>query len=81
MAVAITRCAGTQNLWEFWYAIDEDVLQVGQFFEWYWLGGGFDGMGCGGGGILAMVESFFFTIYDGRSMDIFGNGGISKKHN
>jgi hypothetical protein len=21
----------------------------------------------------------FFMIYDGRSMDIFGNGGISKK--
>jgi hypothetical protein len=30
MAVIITRCAGTQNLWEFWYAIDEDVLEVGQ---------------------------------------------------
>jgi hypothetical protein len=23
----------------------------------------------------------FFMIYDGQSMDIFGNGGISKKHN
>jgi hypothetical protein len=30
MAVAITRRVGTQNLWEFWYAIDEDVLEVGQ---------------------------------------------------
>jgi hypothetical protein len=30
MAVAITRRAGTQNVWEFWYAIDEDVVEVGQ---------------------------------------------------
>jgi hypothetical protein len=30
MAVATTRRAGTQNVWEFRYAIDEDVVEVGQ---------------------------------------------------
>jgi hypothetical protein len=80
MAVIITRCAGTQNLWEFWYAIDEDVLEVGQSSNVIgWV-------------VVLMVwcvaeAAFwpwlrgFLTIYDGRSMDIFGNGGMSKKHN
>jgi hypothetical protein len=26
---------------------------------WYWLGGEFVGIGCGGGGILAMVDGSF----------------------
>jgi hypothetical protein len=30
MAVAITCRVGNQSVWEFWYAIDKDVVEVGQ---------------------------------------------------
>jgi hypothetical protein len=80
MAVAINRRAGTQNVWEFWYAINEDVVEVGQSSN---------GIGWVAGLLVCGVAEAafwpwlmgFLTIYDGQSMDIFGNDRFSKKHN